>query len=206
MASYSELMKEYRKFAKRADQRLVRLEAAAITNKNILEWSYKKAMYDIKQYGGSNARRFNIAPPKSKKALERKISVIKEFLKAPTSQVKEIKKIERKRFETLKKSSKMQDVAGLSKISYADWVKLHQSGVFKNLDDKYGFYTAMESLALIERDKNKIKGLIKEAKEENISIAEKLSDDLNGKDYDIVLKETIIDILTKEGLDINTLK
>ena len=50
MASYESLVKEYRRLAKRADQRLVRLEKRAEKQPAVLDWAYRKAQYDI---GGS---------------------------------------------------------------------------------------------------------------------------------------------------------
>ena len=47
---YAALVKEYRKLAKRADQRLVRLERYAQQPKysNVTQFAYKKAMRDIR--------------------------------------------------------------------------------------------------------------------------------------------------------------
>ena len=89
-AAYNALVKEYRKLAKRADQRLVRLEGYAKQPKyeHILEFAYARAMRDIRSWSGENASRFNTKPPKKIQSLEAKISDIKTFLAAASSSIK----------------------------------------------------------------------------------------------------------------------
>ena len=91
---HKELVKEYRKLAKRADQRLVRIEQyQKLGGKylNIKEFAYKRAMVDIRKWSGEGATRFNTKPPANTTSLKAKISDIKEFLQAPTSTIKPTK-------------------------------------------------------------------------------------------------------------------
>lgn len=86
----------YRRLAKQADQRLVRLEAYSYDKgyKRIKNWAYRKALKDIKHWSGEDATRFNTSPPTKQKGevkivdtqkLEAKIRDIRSFLEMPTS-------------------------------------------------------------------------------------------------------------------------
>lgn len=198
MANYDDLVKEYKRLAKRADQRLVRLEAATVTKPSVLDWAYKKAMYHIEQFTGKKKgkMRFNVGIPKTEGLLKRKIEAIKQFLESPTSKISSIRKIEKQRIKAL------NEKAG-AKLSMSEWMKLFETGKFEDLIDSYGSSTAVEAIGTMKKDAKKIEKLAKEADEQNISLSEKLKDDT---DYDFVLREAIADILEKEGLDFNSLK
>lgn len=89
-AKYASLVSQYRKLAKRADQRLVRLERYAKQEKyaNILQYAYARAMRDIKSWSGDQAKRFNTKPPKNINSLMGKINDIKNFLQSASSSIK----------------------------------------------------------------------------------------------------------------------
>lgn len=90
---YNAALKEYRKLAKRADQRLVRLERYATEPRyeNIKQYAYARAMRDIKSWSGERAKRFNTRPPSNYSELMGKINDIKWFLQAATSSIKPTK-------------------------------------------------------------------------------------------------------------------
>lgn len=89
----SDLVKEYRKLAKRADQRLVRLERYMKRPgmAEIEKGAYARAMKDIEVWSGRGKKRFNTAPPMpldaegGLEALQAKINDIQAFLRADTS-------------------------------------------------------------------------------------------------------------------------
>lgn len=87
---YAALVKEYRKLAKRADQRLLRLERYAQQPKysNVTQFAYKKAMRDIRSWSGDNATRFNTKPPSHISKLQAKINDIKAFLGSASSSIR----------------------------------------------------------------------------------------------------------------------
>lgn len=89
-AKYQAALKEYRKLAKRADQRLVRLEryAAREGYENVKEYAYARAMRDIRTWSGSDAKRFNTRPPSGYWDLMGKINDIKYFLRSASSSIK----------------------------------------------------------------------------------------------------------------------
>ena len=92
----------YRRIAKVADQRLVRLEDwSKQGHKDVLEWSYKRAMRDIAQWSGDNAKRFNTKPPANINQLRAKINDIKEFLGSETSTKGNINAVYAKRVSSL---------------------------------------------------------------------------------------------------------
>ena len=102
-----QLLAQYKKLAKRADQRMVRLEQAAKRGGEMAaatEYSYRKAQRDAEYYSAGKSKRFNAQTPKSNKALRAKINAINDFLEAPTSTVRGIKNIYKKRAEALNMS------------------------------------------------------------------------------------------------------
>ena len=77
----------YRRIAKVADQRLVRLEQLAGQEGygNATQWAYRRAMSDIETWSGPDAKRFNTKPPESLSAMRAKINDIKTFLGSESS-------------------------------------------------------------------------------------------------------------------------
>lgn len=82
-----DLEEKYRQLAKRADQRLVRLEKLSGQKgfEKVLQYAYRVAMRDIRSWSGSDARRFNTRPPKNTAQLKAKIADIEKFLESVTS-------------------------------------------------------------------------------------------------------------------------
>lgn len=200
--SYEQLLPIYRKLAKRADQRLVRLEKYGETRPSVMNWAYKKAAYETTLYGSSKEKpRFNIKPPESEKQLRRKIAAMQNFLEMKSSTKKGIKEIDKKRLDSLNEAFGEMDPA-FGDIPLDLWIELHESGAFKRLDDKYGFYTTMEAIGTIQRNKDQIKDLMQKAKKENITLKEKIKKD--GR-FSVALRDTINAVLTDEGVDIDKL-
>ena len=100
----------FKQLAKRADQRMVRLERLAEQEnyRGVLSYAYQTAVYDIKTLSGDpNATRFNIALKKNKdgtvnqQLLHAKINAVTRFLEAPTSMKKTITESYQKRADTI---------------------------------------------------------------------------------------------------------
>ena len=104
---YTIKLKEFKKLAKRADQRLVRLERLSNTKgyEGVTEYAYRRAMKDISGFGGKN--RFNIKPPDTGtpqgniKALQGRINAISRFLESETSTKKGVIKTYKERAKNL---------------------------------------------------------------------------------------------------------
>lgn len=99
---YNDLLKEYKKLAKRADQRLVRIEKATSSKKgmeNLKKFAYQNAMEDIQRFGGKN--RYNSNTPTTTQELKAKIRVIEKFLDYKTSTVTGTKQTYVKRVKTI---------------------------------------------------------------------------------------------------------
>lgn len=101
------LQQAYKRLAKQADQRLVRLEAASREKgyEGILTYAYALAADDARRTGATDPKhpRFNTKPPESTKALQAKINDMIRFLNSPTSTKSGVTKMYKKRTETLNK-------------------------------------------------------------------------------------------------------
>lgn len=149
-------LQHYRRLAKVADQRLVRLEKLSYEKgyKNVLKWSYKYAQREINYYNGKNAKipqtsrqltymtkagktpgRFNTAPPKGPDGkidynkLEGKIARMQEFLDRPTSTRGEITEIYKRRVNKIREKYDIN-------IKWEDLADFFESDAFKNFWNK----------------------------------------------------------------------
>lgn len=121
----------YRRIAKVADQRLVRLERLADQSGygNADQWAYKKAMRDIVTWSGDSASRFNTKPPENIKQLQAKINDIKSFLGAPSSTKSGITKVYQTRANTINEKYS-------TNFSIGDIENLFSSSFWKKVDAK----------------------------------------------------------------------
>lgn len=162
---YQSLVSEYRKLAKRADQRLVRLEKLSQQEgfTNVKSWAYRKAMKDIKYWGGENAERFNTKPPYDMGLLKAKIRDIEEFLQSKTSTKKGITGVYEKRAKTLNKRY------GTS-FTWEDLAGYFEKKSNEKLDAKYGSKTMLRAIAQIQGNEDDIVKKIKEGKTVDLKI------------------------------------
>lgn len=170
MAKYNDLLKDYRKLAKRADQRLKRLEDLSGQKhyKSVLKYAYARAQKDIEAWSGKGATRFNTKPPANTRALQAKINDINEFLNSVTSTKSGITQIYKKRADTLNKNNKK---SGFN-FKWDDLANYYESSLYKKLDKEYGSKTQLAVLNALKKawdDSKKIKQIVDANK--------KLSDD-----------------------------
>lgn len=185
---YNELLKEYRKLAKRADQRLVRIEQRSeLGGKylNIKQFAYKRAMVDIRKWSGESATRFNTKPPASTISLQAKIRDIKEFLQAPSSTIKPTKDnavydlegnlvggglelTYDKRAQTLnKKFGKYLDTP----FTWDNVGDFFESALWKKLDKKHAdSATTIKAIGTIMKSKKQIAKEINESKPSHVRV------------------------------------
>lgn len=139
------LQSYYRRIAKVADQRLVRLERLAEQEgyKNADQWAYKKAMRDISTWSGEDGTRFNTKPPENIRQLQAKINDIKSFLGSPSSTKAGIKRVYQTRANSINANYG-------TKFTTADLEDLFSSSLWKKVDaKKYDSDTVMKAIGYI---------------------------------------------------------
>lgn len=166
-----ELEKEYRRLAKRADQRLVRLEQLAEQTeyKGIKEFAYKRAQRDIRAWSGENANRFNTKPPSNTNKLKAKIADIKRFLESASSTIgatketRGIKQIYQDRAATI---NERYD----TNFNWKDLARLFESGIWKKIksSDSYDSKTDFQTIANMKANFKEVKQAIRNDQEVNI--------------------------------------
>ena len=152
----------YRRLAKTADQRLVRLEALRHEKgfESVDKFAYARAMRDIEVYGGG--KRFNTAPPENRSSMNAKIKDMLRFLQSPTSTKSGIIEVYQKRADTLNARYKDQ---GLS-VTWQDIAKLHDSGMLTSAKMALGSDTTWIAIGTIEQNADKIKEVLKEGQKD----------------------------------------
>lgn len=187
---YDALLKEYRKLAKRADQRLVRLEQAQAKRpefKNILAYGYANAKRDALSWGASKDRpRFNIAPPKNTNQLKAKIADIQRFLGYETSTISGIRKTYAKRAKTINEKYGTD-------FTWDSLAEFFESNLYKKMDALYYADAIFESVGQIQANEASIKKALKEHKPIHI------------KTDDMIVEDTVNHILRYYKKDIKDL-
>ncbi len=153
----------YKRLAKAADQRLRRLEALSEQDKykNVKQWAYKEAMYDIKALFGEGVNRFDTAVPKTKageideRFYNARLNAVKRFLNAPTSSKGNIDILYGSRADTLNKRYG-------SNFNWQTVGKFFQSNQFKKLERIYGSKTAVKVAGALQRKGINLDKAIKE--------------------------------------------
>lgn len=219
MATYDDLMKIYRQKAKMADQRLVRLERAAGKRsaikgesakagmENILNYAYRKAMMDIRQWSGASAKRFNTAPPKGKDTradimkLRAKIQDIQDFLDMPTSSAYETEKIYARRAEGLSKTWGID-------MTWQEIKQVTDSALFEKLESKMDRYIVLKVLGVIQDNKDSVEKRLKGIKDQGQTIHIQVDDPVIEHEVEKVLTYYKKDLkkLIKSDLDMKLIK
>ena len=189
------LVQYYRRLAKTADQRMVRLEKAS--EKKFFhvatEWAYAKATRDILKWippgdNKSTKLRFNTKPPEGEDLIA-KINDIKSFLSSPTSTKQGIINVYKKRADTVNKRYK-------TKFTWQQLAKYYDSGQAELWDAKFGSKTALRTIGVMQRNKKKIKEAIAKADKKDVRI--------NAKDKGM-LEKTVNQALKENNLNIGDL-
>lgn len=184
MQSREALLKEYRQKAKLADARLRNIEAKSRRPeyKGIKEYAYKTALKDIKSFGGQ--KRFNTKPPESNRKLQAKISAIDKFLESPSSLID--KTVTLPSGETQHIGIKSMYKARADRIN-KNWgtnftwrtlAKYFERGYDKTLSNILGTSgRALKAVAVIQKNKRKIKQAIKKGEDVDIEIEDEFLED-----------------------------
>lgn len=141
----------YRRLAKAADQRLVRLEKLTREDpyfRGARKFAYAKAVDALEMFGGG--MRFNVKPPEDRRLFKEKIMTMRYFLTAPTSTKKGIIETYQQRANTLNKrygtNFTWKDLADYFDKGLAD----------KMMKDGYGSKTALYAIGTIRKTQEAI--------------------------------------------------
>ena len=186
------LVQYYRRLAKTADQRMVRLEKASEEKyfKVATEWAYAKATRDILKWippgdNKSTKLRFNTKPPEGEDLIA-KINDIKSFLSSPTSSKQGIINVYKKRADTVNKKYG-------TNFTWKQLAKYYDSGQADLWDAKFGSKTALMTIASLQKNKKKLVKAIKEADRKDIRINSKDSSMIK-KTVEMALKDNKLNI------------
>lgn len=152
-----DLISQYKRLAERADKRLQRLEKRFGTPgyEGLENWSYARAMRDIKSWSGPKGTRFKTAIPKfdNEAARERyikaKISDINRFLQADTSTVSG--GIKSAGIPPLEKAAKTFSKNYKVKITWQEIGAFYESDMAEKIAKQYGSKTVAKALARFKR-------------------------------------------------------
>lgn len=188
-ARYNALVSDYRKIAKRADQRLLELERLSTQKgfENVKEWAYRVAMRNIKYWNGEGSKRFNTKPPNDIGLLKAKMRDIEEFLQSVTSTKSGIKKVYQKRVNEINKKYG-------TKFTWEDIGKYFERKGNEKLDKQYGSKTMLMAIGIFQKNENIINDL-EEGQQVDLKISKK--DKSNEK-----LMNTIKKLLEDYGKDV----
>lgn len=187
--TYKQLEHEYKQLAKRADQRLVRLEALAESGdfKSAVNMAYRRAQHDIKQWGGEEAKRFNVKQPENTQQLQAKINDIKQFLESTTSTKRGIVTHYKGVAETI------NEKYGTG-FTWDTMANFYQSELSTILENKVaGSGTLIRALGKIYRNKKEILKQLEDSEQAHINVE------------DEVLDEAVQTILKELGTDVTKL-
>ena len=177
---YKALMSEYRSLAKRADQRLVRLEKRANSGqewKAVTKYAYANAMEEIRRFSGAGAKRFNVKPPNNTQMLQAKINAMKRFLESPTSTTSGIRSTYEKRVNTINKEYGTD-------FTWQELKEFFDSALSNKLDAKVDSKTKLIIIGEIQKHEEEIK----KALENHKPIHLKLDDDIAEYEVNKVLQ------------------
>lgn len=158
----------YKRLAKAADQRMVRLERYKDDQyfKVAQKWAYARAKKDIQKWNKGqipDKYRFNVDMPKTFEGLVSKISDIQSFLESPTSTKAGIIDVYKKRADTVNKKYG-------TKFTWKQLAKYYESGQAELWDSKFGSKTALRTIGQIQKNKKKIKEDIENADKKDIRV------------------------------------
>lgn len=178
--SQEELTKLYRRVAKTADQRLVRLEALSKQKdfKQVKSWAYKNAVNDALEWGARPEKpRFNIKAPEHKTSLKAKINDMLNFIEKPTSTKQGIIEVYESKAKTLNEKYKEY---GLN-LNWSDVGTFFESTLYKKLSKKYSSGTVIKAIATMKQNE---KQLIKDFNENKAS-------HIKTEDNDMIINDAI---------------
>lgn len=164
---YIALRSEYVKLAKRADQRLVRLEQLETKPgfENVTKYAYAWAQKNLQRWSGKlEGSRFNAAIPSDIKSLEAKLHIVKQFLDMQTSTKGGILKTYKKRADALNKKYG-------TNFTWQDLSKYFNSSIAERAAAKFGSKTALRVIGQMQKKSDEVINAIKSKSENTIMVS-----------------------------------
>ncbi len=176
--SLKDLQAEYKKLAKRADQRMRELERASGKEdyKHVLEWSYAVAQDNLSALFGESVSRFD-RKISEKSKLNKALAAVKAFLNSETSTIGKAKAIdgigETQGIKVMFEDRAQKMNAWIEKNTDSDWkmttdqfIDFVQNQKYQKLREKYkGSDVILRRIASAMQNKNQIRKAI--AKEQH---------------------------------------
>ena len=184
----------YRRLAKAADQRLVRIEQLSEVPgyEKVKNYAYDRAMRDLEIYGGG--KRFNTKPPLNadgtvdNRLLSEKLADMRTFLSSVTSTKQGINQVYSQRAKTF------NEKFGTS-YTWQDLADLYQSGDADRLIKRYKDSDVVQrAIGIIQRAEKKLAQEMKQNKKITLDKTDKL------------VYEKALDILGTKDLNLSVLK
>ena len=187
--------KYYRRLAKAADQRLVRIEQLSQNPlyANVKSFAYEKALEDIHKWNGVTASRFNTVPPESPEDLQAKIEAMKSFLGKQTSTQAGINLM-------YKRMANAVNAKYGTNFTYQQIMKYYSSNQNEKWSNMFGSKTALKVIGNIQKSAKKLKKDISDEDKRNIIIA-----NINSKEGKTMLERRTLQALKSNELSLEDL-
>ena len=162
MTDKDNLISEYIKLAKRANKRLYNLEKLSKEKgfENVTKWSYRNALYNIKQRDGNKRFKININKDINIKTLSAMRNEVYNFLNAPTSTKKGIVKLYKEKTETFNKKYN-------TSWNWQDMANYFEKGGKELFEEKFSSNTALNVLGVFQKNKEDVKKIVDDFNNKN---------------------------------------
>ena len=181
MADRAELMQQYKKLAKQANMRLLRLEKRAGSNPALLDWAYAHAQEDIRKWRGSGKHRYpsTVKQDAPISQLQARIADVEKFLEMETSTISGVKRVNEKRVDTINNKYGTD-------FTSSDFQQFARSGMLDKLKAQYGSKTMWKAIGQIRKNMDTLVKQMKQHKAREIIVDED----------DPILQATVDEILS----------
>lgn len=181
MADRALLTEQYKKLAKQANMRLLRLEKRAGSNPALLDWAYAHAQEDIRKWRGSGKQRYpsTVKQDAPISQLQARIADVEKFLEMETSTISGVKRVNEKRVDTINNKYGTD-------FTSSDFQQFARSGMLDKMKAQYGSKTMWKAIGQIRKNMDTLVKQMKQHKAREIIVDE----------GDPILQATVDEILS----------
>lgn len=153
-----QLENQYKHFKRLANQRMTNIEKLTKQKKykNLDSFAYRKAMIDIKNFFGENARRFEGTENLSNRQIEARINSMLEFLNSPSSTKYGVERVWAKRENTL------MEKYGSYGLTWTKALDIFERGIIKKYEAEMNSDLVLKVIATNDADNKKFTKFIKD--------------------------------------------